>query len=97
LASFSEEKGVRRRRPALPASREPRVHAGDLARILNYHVYDRKPSTLEVDVIAARAGLHRRTVYRWLSPEEDTAPLDTADRLLLAVDASLDDVRLIHE
>jgi hypothetical protein len=82
------------RRPKVVEGPEPRVVAADLARILHAAVY-RPMDPLEVDVVAARAGLHRRTVYRWLEPKKTTAPLDTADRLLMAVGADLRDVRVV--
>lgn len=47
-------------------------------------------------VLAARAGLTKRTVNRHLEGKEDEMALDTADRLLVALGKSLDDVRLIE-
>lgn len=81
------------RLPRLPTPEppEPRVDAIDLALLLRAAVYG--PDPLEVPVVAERAGLSVRTVYRHLNP---TATLDTADRLLIAIDRSLDDVKIIH-
>lgn len=51
---------------------------------------------LEVPVIAQRAGVSTRTVYRALNPKKPYMPLSTADRLLMAVERRLTDVRLVQ-
>jgi AcrR family transcriptional regulator len=58
--------------------------------------HDALPS-MSIHVVAERAGLSTRTVYRVLEGNKPTLPLDTADRLLLAIDKHLDDVRLVQE
>lgn len=93
-----------------PEPREPRVSAEDIARLLSAAIYppddceDRSrivtPYTpchdaIEVEVVAQRAGVSTRTVYRWMEVDEEDRPLGTADRLLLAIGKTLDDVRLI--
>ena len=53
--------------------------------------------SMSIHVVAERAGMSTRTIYRVLEGRKPTTPLDTADRLLLAVGLNLNAVRLTEE
>lgn len=76
---------------------EPRVLTADVQQILRRII---RPGDDDggrsVSLIAERAGVSTRTVYRVLNPEEgkDSIGLDLADRLVLAAGAHLAHCRL---
>lgn len=78
-------------------SREPRVVAEDvqweIERYLNKQSH--LPRGEAVEVLAERAGISTRTVYRILEGTRSWLELDQADRILIAADAHIHDVRLI--
>lgn len=83
--------GVRERH----AGPEPRVVTEDVQAILRRVI---KPGSDEggrsVALVAERARVSTRTVYRVLQADKPTIGLDLADRLLLAVGSHLAHVRL---
>lgn len=81
---------------------EPRVLTHDVQAILRHIIRpDDEDSGRSVALIAERAGVSTRTVYRVLNPadREDgklpTISLDLADKLCLAADSHLRYVRLV--
>lgn len=78
-------------------TREPKVVTADLQRILMERVDPDEDGYMNVHVVAERAGMSTRTVYRVLEGRKPTTPLDTADRLLIAVGLNLHHVRLTEE
>lgn len=76
---------------------EPRVVTADVQRILEDVVRPKEEDGAAVELIAARAGVSTRTVYRVLKPEEYRADmgLDLADRLCLAAGSHIKNCRLI--
>lgn len=80
---------------------EPRVLTEDVQTILRAKIRpDDEDSGESVALIAERAGVSTRTVYRVLNParRDDGEPahisMDLADRLVLAAEAHLKDCRL---
>lgn len=65
---------------------EPRVITEDVQRVLRQVIRPGEDDGAAVALIAARARVSTRTVYRVLSPDEskETISLDLADRLCLA-------------
>jgi transcriptional antiterminator len=77
-------------------SREPRVVADDVRKILDRYL-DRAAHLQRgeaVEVLAERAEVSTRTIYRILEGNRKWLELDQADRLLLAADAHLTDVEV---
>lgn len=77
-------------------SREPRVVADDVRKILERYL-DRAAHLQRgevVEVLAERAEVSTRTIYRILEGNRKWLELDQADRLLLAADAHLTDVEV---
>jgi len=76
--------------------REPKVNGDDVRAILEKHIerYDHMPRGEVVEVLAERAGISTRTVYRILQGSRDWLDLDQADRLLIAADSSIQDVEV---
>lgn len=77
-------------------SREPRVVADDVRKILDRYL-DRAAHLQRgeaVEVLAERAKVSTRTIYRILEGNRKWLELDQADRLLLAADAHLTDVEV---
>lgn len=79
---------------------EPLVCTADVSDLLNTAFQPPHGCQgLHPDVIASRAGVSKRTVYRVLNRtapyDKPTMSLGTADRLLVAIDKSLNDVRLV--
>ena len=76
---------------------EPRVAAADVRRILAGRVWpDNDSGGIEVAVLAARAGVSTRTVYRAMAESKKPCmPLGLADRLLVAAGHHLSEVALI--
>ena len=78
---------------------EPRVLTEDVQEILRRRIRPGDEDAGEsVALIALRAGVSTRTVYRCLNPEESkaTISLDLADRLCIAADSHLAHCRIIH-
>jgi hypothetical protein len=75
---------------------EPRVYAADVLKIIERYLdrADHLQRGEAVEVLAERAALSTRTVYRILEGNREWLDLDQADRLLLAADAHLTDVRV---
>lgn len=76
--------------------REPKVSGDDVRRVLEGYIdrYDYLPRGEVVEIIADRAGVSTRTVYRVLQGARDWLDLDQADRLLIAADSSVQDVEV---
>jgi transcriptional regulator with XRE-family HTH domain len=77
-------------------TREPRVVADDVRKILDRYL-DRAVHLQRgdaVEVLAERAGVSTRTIYRILEGNREWLELDQADRLLIAADAHLTDVEV---
>jgi hypothetical protein len=77
-------------------NREPRVVADDVRKILDRYL-DRAAHLQRgeaVEVLAERAEVSTRTIYRILEGNRKWLELDQADRLLLAADAHLTDVEV---
>jgi hypothetical protein len=77
---------------------EPRVLTADVQKILALKVRPGSDDAGEsVALIAERADVSPRTVYRCLSPDPDktTINLSLADKLLMACDSHLSHVRLV--
>lgn len=86
------------------ARKEPKVCTADVKRALwraIRPVEPGKPSPndgTDVEVLAVRADVSSRTIYRVLDEEEPYAELmklDLADRLMLAADRHLSDARIV--
>lgn len=94
--------GLRRPPRRVPKHREPVVSTADVRRLVCEAHKPSQPGRvgLHPSVIASRAGLSKRTVYRVLNGhkpyDKSTMRLSIADRLLVAIDKSLDDVELIE-
>jgi len=74
---------------------EPKVMAIDVQIILNRVVQPDDPDNgASVSLIAEKANVSTRTVYRALNPKNKTISLDLADRLCLAAGAHLSECRL---
>lgn len=75
---------------------EPRVNGDDVRQLLERHInrYSYMPRGEAVEVLADRAGVSTRTVYRVLQGTRKWLDLDQADRLLIAADSSLQDVEV---
>ena len=75
-------------------SKEPRVVASEVLAIMERYL--ERQNHLQrgeaVEVLAERAGISTRTVYRILEGNRKWLDLDQADRLLIAADAHLTDV-----
>jgi len=78
---------------------EPRVVAEDVQQILERYLERQAhlPRGEAVEVLADRAGISTRTVYRILEGTRDWLELDQADRLLVAADSHINDCRLISQ
>lgn len=76
---------------------EPRVLTADVQRILQEVVRPEDDDLgKSVSLIALRAGVSTRTVYRVLNPKDsESIGLDLADRLCLAADSHLIQCRLV--
>lgn len=76
--------------------REPKVNGDDVRQILEQYIerYGYMSRGEVVEVIAERAGISTRTVYRVLQGSREWLDLDQADRLLLAADSNLIDVEV---
>lgn len=76
---------------------EPRVVTEDVQRILERIVRPGQDDGSAVALIAERARVSSRTVYRVLKPDEDkqTISLDLADRLCVACGAHISACRLV--
>ena len=75
---------------------EPRVKAADVVAILDRHLNfaTHLQRGEAVEVLAERAGISTRTVYRILEGNRKWLELDQADRLLLAAGSHINEVRL---
>jgi hypothetical protein len=74
---------------------EPRVVTADVQEILtNVIMPGEDGGDKSVSLIAEKAGISTRTVYRVLQRTTDTISLDLADRLCLAADSHLLNCRL---
>jgi hypothetical protein len=76
--------------------KEPRVYAADVLAIIERYLAraDHLQRGEAVEVLAERAELSTRTVYRILEGNRQWLELDQADRLLIAAGAHLTDVRV---
>lgn len=77
---------------------EPRVLAEDVQAVLRSKIRPGLDDAGEsVSLVAARANVSTRTVYRVLNPSEpkETISLDLADRLCVAAEAHLSQCRLV--
>lgn len=75
---------------------EPKVLATDVQTILQRVVRPGDEADGEsVSLIAHKADVSTRTVYRALKPEQHAISMDLADRLCLAADAHLSECRLV--
>lgn len=74
---------------------EPRVLTSDVESILRRAIRpDEEGQGESVSLIAEKAGISTRTVYRVLQQSTDTISLDLADRLCLAADSHLAHTKL---
>lgn len=81
------------------AGPEPRVLTTDVQAVLRHKIRpDEDDAGESVQLIAEKAGVSTRTVYRVLNPNEDkrTINLDLADRLCLAADGHLAGCRMVY-
>jgi len=76
---------------------EPKVSGDDVRVILEKYIlrYDYMPRGEVVEVIAERAEVSTRTIYRILQGTRASLELDQADRLLIAADSSVTDVEVL--
>lgn len=76
--------------------REPRVHAEDVREILKAYLTNvgHLQRGEAVEVLAERAEISTRTVYRILEGNRKWLELDQADRLLLAAGRHIHEVRV---
>ncbi len=77
---------------------EPRVLTEDVQAILRFKIRPADDAGKSVALIAERAGVSTRTVYRCLNPEESktTISLSLADRLCVAAGSHLSNCRLVE-
>jgi hypothetical protein len=75
---------------------EPKVKGADVCRILEDYIlrYDHMPRGEVVEILAFRAGISTRTIYRILQGSRPWLDLGQADSLLVAADAHLNDVEV---
>ncbi len=73
---------------------EPKVLTADVRRLLQRVVRPGDGSGASVSLVAERAGVSTRTVYRVLQGTTETVSLDLADRLCLAAGAHLMSCRM---
>jgi len=75
---------------------EPKVNGADVCRILEEYIarYDHMPRGEAVEILAFRAEVSTRTIYRILQGSRAWLDLGQADRLLVAADAHLNDVEV---
>ncbi len=76
---------------------EPRVRTSDVQAILQSVVRPDEDDGVSVSLIASRAGVSTRTVYRVLNPDEKktTISLDLADRLCVACGTHISAVKVL--
>lgn len=76
---------------------EPRVLTADVQAVLNRKIRPDAELGESVALVAARARVSTRTVYRVLNPGEskETISLDLADRLCVAAESHLSSCRLV--
>lgn len=76
--------------------REPRVNGEDVRRVLEDYIerYNYMSRGEVVEVLADRANISTRTIYRILQEPRKWLELDQADRLLIAADSSVQDVEV---
>lgn len=76
---------------------EPRVLTQDVQAVLRDFVRPGQDDGAAVALVATRAGVSPRTVYRVLNPDESkpTISLDLADRLCVACGAHVSTCRLV--
>jgi hypothetical protein len=75
---------------------EPRVFTSDVQTVLRHVIRPGEDDGAAVALIAERAGVSTRTVYRVLNPDEskETISLDLADKLCVACGTHLSQCRL---
>ncbi len=76
---------------------EPRVLTADVQAVLSHKIRPGDSQGESVALVAARARVSTRTVYRCLNPEEskDSIGLSLADRLCVAAENHLSACRLV--
>jgi hypothetical protein len=74
---------------------EPRVLAADVQTIIRAKIPIENSGDASVALVAERAGVSTRTVYRVLQGTSTTIALDTADKLCIAADSHLFNCRLV--
>lgn len=70
---------------------EPKVFCADVAELLAPHVAEDEAK----EILAARLGLSKRTLWRVLSVSREHISLGRADELLTAVGETINDCRLL--